>query len=112
MLKSKTWGKVLVLDGVIQLTERDEFSYHESMAHLPLFSHPNPERVLIVGGGDGGVLREVLRHKCVGEVTVCDIDEVCILTFLWARVGDFTVYLDACRPCAMKNSDVPYISAG
>ena len=51
---SKTYGKVLVLDGVIQLTERDEHAYQEMITHLPLFSHPDPKRVLIVGGGDGG----------------------------------------------------------
>jgi len=58
---SKTYGKVLVLDGVIQLTERDEHAYQEMITHLPLFSHPDPKRVLIVGGGDGGVLREVQK---------------------------------------------------
>ena len=50
---------MLVLDGVIQLSERDEFAYQEMMVHLPMFAHPNPKKVLIVGGGDGGVLREV-----------------------------------------------------
>lgn len=57
--KSKFFGKVLVLDGVIQLTERDANSYNEMMAHIPMFQHPNPKRVLIVGGGDGYVLKEV-----------------------------------------------------
>lgn len=57
--KSKFFGKVLVLDGVIQLTERDADSYNEMMAHIPMFQHPNPKRVLIVGGGDGYVLKEV-----------------------------------------------------
>jgi spermidine synthase len=60
---SKTYGKVLVLDGVIQLTERDEHAYQEMITHLPLFSHPDPKRVLIVGGGDGGVLREVINKS-------------------------------------------------
>lgn len=67
-------GKMLVLDGVIQLTEFDEFAYQEMMAHLPLFSHPNPARVLVVGGGDGGVLREVARHDCVETIDICEID--------------------------------------
>jgi len=65
---SETYNRVLVLDGVIQLTERDEFAYQEMIAHLPLFAHPNPVNVLIVGGGDGGVLREVARHKSVQKV--------------------------------------------
>ncbi len=65
---SETYGRVLVLDGVIQLTERDEFAYQEMITHLPLFAHPNPKRVLIVGGGDGGVLREVSRHTSIESV--------------------------------------------
>lgn len=59
-----------------ELTERDECAFHEMMAHLPLFSHRNPERVLIVGGGDGGVLREVCRHPQVKHITVVEIDEL------------------------------------
>jgi spermidine synthase len=66
-------GRVMALDGVVQTTEKDEYVYHEMMAHVPLFSHPNPQHVLIVGGGDGGVLREVLRHP-VARVTMVDID--------------------------------------
>lgn len=75
VFESTDWGKVLVLDGVIQLTERDEMSYQEMMAHLPLFSHSNPVDVLIIGGGDGGVLREVTKHVCVERITHCEIDE-------------------------------------
>ncbi len=68
MFDSATYGRVLILDGVIQLTERDEFAYQEMIAHLPMFAHAAPENVLIVGGGDGGVLREVCRHKSVKKV--------------------------------------------
>lgn len=74
VFQSKQYGKVLVLDGVIQCTERDEFGYQEMISHLPLFSHPKPQRVLVIGGGDGGVLREVLKHLSVTDVTLCDID--------------------------------------
>lgn len=63
IFQSENHGKVLVLDGMIQLTENDEFSYQEMITHLPMFSHPNPENVLIIGGGDGGVAREVLKHR-------------------------------------------------
>jgi spermidine synthase len=69
------WGTVLVLDGVIQLTTRDEFAYQEMIAHLPLMAHPNPKSVFIVGGGDGGVVREVCRHKGVEKIHICEIDE-------------------------------------
>ncbi|CAO1621531.1 unnamed protein product [Parajaminaea phylloscopi] len=75
VFQSTTYGNVLVLDGAIQATERDEFSYQEMIAHLPLASHPDPKRVLVIGGGDGGVLREVVKHPSVEEVILCDIDE-------------------------------------
>ncbi|KEG12133.1 putative spermidine synthase [Trypanosoma grayi] len=68
------WGTVMTLDGCIQLTDFDEFVYHEMLGHTSLCSHPNPERVLIIGGGDGGVMREVLRHETVKECELVDID--------------------------------------
>ncbi|KAH3662404.1 hypothetical protein OGAPHI_005656 [Ogataea philodendri] len=75
VFESSNYGNVLVLDGVIQATERDEFAYQEMIAHLALNSHPNPKKVLVIGGGDGGVLREVVKHECVEEAVLCDIDE-------------------------------------
>lgn len=74
MFKSTNHGTVLVLDGVIQVTERDEFAYQEMIAHLPLFAHPEPKRVLVIGGGDGGVLREIARHTSVEEIVICELD--------------------------------------
>jgi len=74
VFRSTTYGTVLVLDGVIQLTERDEHAYQEMIAHIPMHCHPDPVNVLIVGGGDGGVLREVCRHPGVQKVTMCEID--------------------------------------
>lgn len=71
-------GRVMVLDGVVQTTEKDEFIYHEMMAHVPLLSHGNAEQVLIVGGGDGGMLREVLKHAIVKQVTMVEIDNAVI----------------------------------
>lgn len=68
------FGRMLVLDNAIQTTEKDEYIYHESIVHVPLFSHPNPENVLIIGGGDGGSLREALRHPGIKQVTMVDID--------------------------------------
>jgi spermidine synthase len=75
LVQTGEYGRMMVLDGAIQITERDEFCYSEMMAHVALCSHPDPKRVLIVGGGDGGVLREVLRHKGVRKATLIDIDE-------------------------------------
>jgi spermidine synthase len=78
VFKSQTYGNVLVLDGCIQVTERDEFAYQEMIAHLALNSHPNPKRALVIGGGDGGVLREILKHESIEEAWLCDIDETVI----------------------------------
>lgn len=75
VFRSATYGNVLVLDGVIQCTQRDEFAYQEMIAHLPLFAHPNPQSVLVIGGGDGGVLREVCRHSTVSKAVLCEIDQ-------------------------------------
>jgi len=75
IFENGTFGRVMMLDGVVQLTEADEFVYHEMMAHVPLMAQPEPKRVLIIGGGDGGVLREVLRHKSVERAVLCEIDQ-------------------------------------
>jgi len=69
------WGRTLILDGAVQYTEKDEFIYHEMIAHVPLMSHPRPEKVLIIGGGDGGTLREVLKHPQVAGVDMVEIDQ-------------------------------------
>ena len=73
ILDTYQYGRVLVLDGVVQTTEADEHIYHEMLTHLPLLSHPNPKRVLIIGAGDGGILREVLKHP-VESATLVEID--------------------------------------
>ncbi len=79
ILDTDRFGRVLILDGIIQLTEEDEGIYHEWITHWPLFSLLKPPRnILIIGGGDGGVAREVLRHKTVKSVTVVEIDQVVI----------------------------------
>src|SRR6056297_3312274 len=68
------FGRVLTLDGVVQTTEADEFIYHEMLTHVPILAHGAARRVLIVGGGDGGMAREVLRHASVEHVTMVEID--------------------------------------
>lgn len=68
------FGRVMALDGVIQTTEGDEYVYHEMIAHVPILAHGAARRVLIIGGGDGGTLREVLRHKSVEQAKMVEID--------------------------------------
>jgi spermidine synthase len=75
IFENGAFGRVLIIDGVVQLSTSDEFIYHEMMAHTPLLSLEAPERVLIVGGGDGGVLREVLKHPSVKRIDLCEIDQ-------------------------------------
>ncbi len=107
------FGRMLVLDDIVEATERDEFIYHEMMVHVPLYTHPHPQRVLIIGGGDGGALREVLRHPTVTRVVLVEIDgaviaaakrflrTICQRAFedprAEVRVGDGAAYVRATR---------------
>lgn len=75
VVDTSSHGRMLLLDDLVMLTDRDECVYHEMIAHVPLLMHPAPERVLVVGGGDGGTIREVLRHPSVREAVLCEIDE-------------------------------------
>ncbi|KMK78221.1 polyamine aminopropyltransferase [Alkalihalobacillus pseudalcaliphilus] len=74
VVETEEFGNMLLLDGMVMTTEKDEFVYHEMVAHVPLFTHPNPKHVLVVGGGDGGVIREVLKHPSVEKATLVEID--------------------------------------
>ena len=74
VLESASHGRVMLLDGAVQITEADEFAYQEMIAHVPLLTHPDPRRVLIIGAGDGGVLRRVLQHEHVRCATMVEID--------------------------------------
>ena len=79
LFENKDLGKVLILDNAIQTSTADEFMYHEMMAHVPLFAHQSSHKdVLIIGGGDGGVLRQCLRHSTVKTVVHCEIDQAVI----------------------------------
>ncbi len=91
VFETDTWGNMMTIDGMVMLSEMDEFVYHEMLAHVPMFAHPNPGRVLIIGGGDGGTAREVLRHPSVKHVDMVEIDEAVVRAarqFL-PDVGDF-----------------------
>ena len=109
IIRNKDYGRVLLLDGLVQTTERDEFYYHEMLVHPAMSSHPKPEHVLIVGGGDGGALREVLKHP-VKKAWMVEIDgqviEACRTHFPWLQdafkdpraelvVADGKVFIDA-----------------
>lgn len=78
---STEFGRLLVIDGYLMLTERDEFIYHEMIVHTPMAVHPNPERILVIGAGDGGVARELGKYDCVKCIDIVEIDkkviEVC-----------------------------------
>jgi spermidine synthase len=72
---TESHGKLLTLDGCVMVTEKDEFIYHDMITHLPIYTHTNPKKVLIIGGGDGGTAREVLRHSSIKSVDMVEIDE-------------------------------------
>lgn len=81
IVETESFGRMLFLDNVVMLSERWEFVYHDMIAHVPLFVHPSPRNVLIIGGGDGGTAREALRHPDVERLDMVEIDgevvEVC-----------------------------------
>lgn len=75
IFESPSHGRVMVLDGIIQITERDEFVYQEMLAHVPILAHVDPQNVLIIGAGDGGVLRRVLMHRSIRRAVMVEIDQ-------------------------------------
>ncbi len=74
IMETVEFGRVMILDGALQVSDKDEYIYHEMIAHVPLNTHPAPEKILIIGGGDGGTLREVLKHQQVKSVDLIEID--------------------------------------
>jgi spermidine synthase len=78
VVETKAYGTMLLLDGLVMLTDADEFIYHEMISHIPLCLHKNPRRVVVIGGGDGGTVREILKHPDVEEVILCEIDGLVI----------------------------------
>ena len=78
ILDSYEYGRMMLLDGTIMFTEQDEFFYHEMMTHIPLFTHDNPKRVLVIGGGDGGIVRQVLLHPKIERIDLVEIDRMVI----------------------------------
>lgn len=78
IFQNAMFGRVMVLDGIVQTTEKDEFIYHEMLSHVPVLAHGNVKRVLIIGGGDGGILREICKHRTITSVTQVEIDQAVI----------------------------------
>lgn len=76
ILETDTFGRVLLIDNLIMFTEKDEFVYHEMIAHVPLFVHPEPQNILIIGGGDGGTIRECTKHPEVQNIDLVEIDRL------------------------------------
>ena len=74
-VETEFFGNAMILDGIIQLTERDNMGYHEMIVHVPMLAVGEPKRVLIIGGGDGGSLQQVLRYPSVEEAVVCELDQ-------------------------------------
>lgn len=109
------FGKVLLIDDMVMLTEKDEFIYHEMIAHVPLYVHPHPAEVLVIGGGDGGTARELLKHPEISHIDLVDIDrqvsQVC-LEFLPAVAGKLLSERVNCRyedgVAYVKNTDRKY----
>lgn len=80
VIENPYFGKMLILDGVVQITEKDEFFYHEMLVHPLMHAHPHPEHIVVIGGGDGGAVREVLKHDTVKKVYFIEIDQEVIET--------------------------------
>lgn len=74
----ESFGKVLTLDGISQLSERDEFSYHEMLVHVPMHAHPSPKNILVIGGGDGAAIRELVKYPSIESITFCEIDHMVV----------------------------------
>ncbi len=78
ILETYDFGRVMLLDGLVMLTQKDEFVYHEMITNVPLFSHPNPKDVLVIGGGDGGSVRELAKHTYLNSITEVEIDDIVV----------------------------------
>ncbi len=78
IVETVDYGRMMLLDGLVMVTERDEFIYHDMIVHPALFTHPDPKKVLVVGGGDGGSIREIMKHPGVELAVLCEIDGLVI----------------------------------
>lgn len=78
IIETEGLGKMMLMDGLVMTSEKDEYFYHEMITHIPMLSHKNPTNILVIGGGDGGTVREVVKHDCVEKVIMCEIDGLAV----------------------------------
>lgn len=78
VIETSLYGKMMLIDGLVMVTDKDEFVYHEMIAHVPALLHPKAKRAVVIGGGDGGTVRELLKHPGLEEIVLCEIDAVVI----------------------------------
>lgn len=108
ILDTEAFGRMLVLDGIVQTTIKDEFVYHEMITHIPLFTHPNPKKALVVGGGDGGAIREILKHPSVEKVVLCEIDS-CVIEECKKYLPEISCELDNSRCEVFVGDGIKYV---
>lgn len=108
IIDTQAFGRMLVLDGVVQTTVSDEFVYHEMITHPALCTHPEPKRVLVIGGGDGGTVREVLRHPSVESVELCEIDRR-VVEACSEHLGETSCRLTDPRVTVLHEDGIEYV---
>lgn len=102
------FGRMLILDGIVQTSINDEYVYHEMITHIPLNTHPNPKKVLVVGGGDGGAIREILKHPTVEKAVLCEIDED-VITECKKYLPEISCALDDARCEIFVGDGIKYV---
>lgn len=108
ILDTYAFGRMLVLDGIVQTTIKDEFVYHEMITHIPLFTHPSPKKILVVGGGDGGAIREILKHPSVEKAVLCEIDR-CVIEECKTYLPEISCELDNPRCQVFVGDGIKYV---
>ncbi len=109
IVQTKKFGRMLFNDNLLMISELDEHIYHDMIAHVPIFTHPNPRSVLIIGGGDGGTLREVLRHKNIDEVVMVEIDKM-VVDACKKYIPQTSASMDNSRAQVLIDDGVQYMS--
>lgn len=110
VLDTLQYGRMLVLDGMVQTTEKDEYVYHEMITHVALYTHPNPRRAAVIGGGDGGVVREILKHPSIEKVVLAEIDAG-VIEAARSYLPDISSALDDPRVEIMVGDGIAHIRA-